>query len=90
MASIASSPPLPLPMLSLAVVLLLALCARGGEARPLPPLHGVRPLAFDEGYTQIFGSANLALLRDGRRVRLTLDESTGEPPCPFGFFFLLP
>ncbi|XP_066394245.1 probable xyloglucan endotransglucosylase/hydrolase protein 28 [Miscanthus floridulus] len=77
MASIASSPP-PLPMLSsLAVVLLLALCARGGEARPPPPLHGVRPLAFDEGYTQIFGSANLALLRDGRRVRLTLDESTG-------------
>jgi hypothetical protein len=87
MASIASSPPL-LPTLSLAVVLLLALCsARGGEARSPPPLHGVRPLAFDEGYTQIFGSANLALLRDGRRVRLTLDESTGEPPCPFGFFF---
>ncbi|ONM54846.1 putative xyloglucan endotransglucosylase/hydrolase protein 28 [Zea mays] len=65
-----------LPTLSLAVIL-LALCARGGEARPPPPLHGVRPLAFDEGYTQIFGSANLALLRDGRRVRLTLDESTG-------------
>nr|AWA44742.1 Xyloglucan endotransglucosylase/hydrolase [Saccharum spontaneum] len=77
MASIASSPPLPPLMLSLAVVLLLALWARGGEARPPPPLHGVRPLAFDEGYTQIFGSANLALLRDGRRVRLTLDESTG-------------
>lgn len=69
-----------LPTLSLAVIL-LALCARGGEARPPPPLHGVRALAFDEGYTQIFGSANLALLRDGRRVRLTLDESTGELPC---------
>ena len=81
-----ASPPLLLlllPMHALAVVLVLALSARGAEARPPPPLHGVRPLAFDEGYTQIFGSANLALLRDGRRVRLTLDESTGEPPQPF-------
>lgn len=87
MASSASCTML-LPTLSLAVIL-LALCARGGEARPPPPLHGVRPLAFDEGYTQIFGSANLALLRDGRRVRLTLDESTGELPC-CPLQFLLP
>lgn len=78
MASAASSPLL-LPALSLAVLALLA--PRGGvEARPPPPLHGVRPLAFDEGYAQIFGSGNLALLRDGRRVRLALDESTGEHP----------
>ncbi|TKW33015.1 hypothetical protein SEVIR_2G204800v4 [Setaria viridis] len=77
MASGASSSPM-VPALSLAVVLLLALCgARGGEARPPPPLHGVRPLAFDEGYAQIFGSSNLALLRDGRRVHLALDETTG-------------
>ncbi|KAJ1289577.1 hypothetical protein BS78_02G175300 [Paspalum vaginatum] len=74
-----SPPPLPALSLAAAVALLLALL-RGpaaASARPPPPLHGARPLAFDEGYTQIFGSANLALLRDGRRVRLTLDESTG-------------
>ncbi|KAF8657636.1 hypothetical protein HU200_059786 [Digitaria exilis] len=76
MASGASSPLLLLP-LAAAAVLLLLLAPRGGEARPPPPLHGVRPLAFDEGYAQIFGSGNLALLRDGRRVRLALDESTG-------------
>jgi xyloglucan:xyloglucosyl transferase len=73
-----SSPPLP-AALSLAAVLLLALCgAPGGEARQPPPLHGVRPLTFDEGYAQIFGSSNLALLRGGRRVHLALDETTGE------------
>ncbi|CAN6195834.1 unnamed protein product [Urochloa humidicola] len=72
-----SSTPLP-AALSLATVVLLALCVpRGVDARPPPPLHGVRPLAFDEGYAQIFGSSNLALLRGGRRVRLALDESTG-------------
>ncbi|CAN6210630.1 unnamed protein product [Urochloa humidicola] len=76
MASGASSSP-PLPALSLAAAVLLALWCGGVDARPPPPLHGVRPLAFDEGYAQIFGSSNLALLRDGRRVRLALDESTG-------------
>ncbi|KAL6655626.1 hypothetical protein ACP70R_006452 [Stipagrostis hirtigluma subsp. patula] len=86
MASSSSSPPSsssPVPRLPLAVLLLVVplavLLAGAGvaEARPPPPLRGVRPLAFDEGYTQIFGSGNLALLRDGRRVRLALDESTG-------------
>ncbi|OEL21289.1 putative xyloglucan endotransglucosylase/hydrolase protein 28 [Dichanthelium oligosanthes] len=72
-ASSSSSAPL-LRVLALAVAV-LALC--GAEARPPPPLHGVRPLAFDEGYAQIFGSTNLALHGDGRRVRLALDESTG-------------
>ena len=76
MASGALSSP-PLPALSLAAVVVLLLAARGG-ARPPQPLRGVRPLAFDEGYAQIFGSSNLALLRDGRRIRLALDESTGE------------
>ncbi|CAL5088446.1 unnamed protein product [Urochloa decumbens] len=80
MASGASSSPPPLAVAAATVVLLaLCLCAPrvGVDARPPPPLHGVRPLAFDEGYAQIFGSGNLALLRDGRRVRLALDESTG-------------
>ncbi|RLM86621.1 putative xyloglucan endotransglucosylase/hydrolase protein 28 [Panicum miliaceum] len=70
-----SSPALPVP--SLAAVVVVLLLAVRGEARPPHPLRGVRPLAFDEGYAQIFGSSNLALLRDGRRVRLALDESTG-------------
>jgi xyloglucan:xyloglucosyl transferase len=77
MASGASSSPA-LPVLSLAAVVVVLLLAVRGEARPPHPLRGVRPLAFDEGYAQIFGSSNLALLRDGRRVRLALDESTGE------------
>ncbi|KAG8049670.1 hypothetical protein GUJ93_ZPchr0009g899 [Zizania palustris] len=68
------------PALCLLVVLLvLALVPSGGDARP-PPLRlagGARHMAFDEGYTQIFGEGNLALLRDGRRVHLSLDESTG-------------
>ncbi|KAF8688340.1 hypothetical protein HU200_042301 [Digitaria exilis] len=80
MASGASSPLLLLPLAAVLLLLLLLVAPRGGEARPPRPLHGVRPLAFDEGYAQIFGSGNLALLRDGRRVRLALDESTGEHP----------
>ncbi|XP_062194008.1 probable xyloglucan endotransglucosylase/hydrolase protein 28 [Phragmites australis] len=83
MAYSSSSRPFPMPRLSLALLLPVVLLLRGDdgvrvvEARPPPPLHGVRPLAFDEGYTQIFGSGNLALLRDGRRVHLSLDDSTG-------------
>ncbi|GJM98878.1 hypothetical protein PR202_ga15926 [Eleusine coracana subsp. coracana] len=66
-------------MASLAVLFLpvLFLILRA-EARPPPPLHGVRHLAFEEGYTQIFGSSNLALHPGGKRVRLALDQSTGQ------------
>jgi xyloglucan:xyloglucosyl transferase len=39
-------------------------------------------MAFEEGYTQIFGSANLALRGEGRRVHLSLDEATGECSSP--------
>ncbi|CAM0951271.1 unnamed protein product [Alopecurus aequalis] len=75
MASSSSSPRLShlLPVLVVGVVLL----GHGGEARQPPPLHGVRPMAFEEGYTQIFGSSNLALHGEGKRVHLSLDESTG-------------
>ncbi|RWW30842.1 hypothetical protein GW17_00004549 [Ensete ventricosum] len=37
-------------------------------------------LSFEEGYTQLFGDGNLMLLRDGKRVHLSLDERTGPPP----------
>ena len=75
MASSSSSPRLSRLLLP---VILVLLGGRGGEARQPPPLHGVRPMAFVEGYTQIFGSANLALHGEGKRVHLSLDESTGE------------
>uniref|UniRef100_A0ACD5Y259 Uncharacterized protein n=1 Tax=Avena sativa TaxID=4498 RepID=A0ACD5Y259_AVESA len=61
----------------LLLLLLVLLLGHGSEARQPPPLHGVRPMAFDESYTQIFGSANLALRREGKRVHLSLDEATG-------------
>ncbi|XP_047051065.1 probable xyloglucan endotransglucosylase/hydrolase protein 28 [Lolium rigidum] len=79
----ASSSPSPrpsrrlLPVLAVAAVVLLLGPGGGVEARQPPPLHGVRPMAFEEGYTQIFGSANLALRGEGRRVHLSLDEATG-------------
>jgi xyloglucan:xyloglucosyl transferase len=34
-------------------------------------------IQFDEGYTQLFGDQNLIVHRDGKSVRLTLDERTG-------------
>ncbi|WOL20138.1 hypothetical protein Cni_G28940 [Canna indica] len=34
-------------------------------------------LSFEEGYTQLFGDGNLMLLRDGKRVHISLDERTG-------------
>lgn len=84
MASSSSCPP-PSPRLSHLLPVLVAavvLLGRGGEARQPAPLHGVvRSMAFDEGYTQLFGSGNLALRREGKRVHLALDESTGEC-CP--------
>jgi xyloglucan:xyloglucosyl transferase len=73
-SSSSSSPPWPAAMLSLTLLVL----ASAAKVRPPPPLHGARHLAFHEGYTQIFGSSNIALLRNGRRVRLALDVSTGE------------
>ncbi|KAG2707610.1 hypothetical protein I3843_05G142700 [Carya illinoinensis] len=34
-------------------------------------------MAFDEGYTQLFGSDNMAVHREGKLVHLSLDERTG-------------
>ncbi|KAL5200999.1 hypothetical protein ABZP36_035353 [Zizania latifolia] len=66
-------------LLLLLSLLVLAVVPHGGDARPpqLQLVRGARQMAFDEGYTQIFGDGNLALLRDGRLVHLSLDESTG-------------
>lgn len=38
-------------------------------------------IQFDEGYTQLFGDQNLIVHRDGKSVRLTLDERTGLCSC---------
>ncbi|KAG6493343.1 probable xyloglucan endotransglucosylase/hydrolase protein 28 [Zingiber officinale] len=40
-------------------------------------LQSLPVLSFEEGYTQLFGDGNLILLRDGKRVRISLDERTG-------------
>ncbi|KAJ8760568.1 hypothetical protein K2173_015235 [Erythroxylum novogranatense] len=42
-----------------------------GSKRNLPII------AFDEGYTQLFGDDNLVIRRDGNTVHLSLDERTG-------------
>ncbi|KAJ8774805.1 hypothetical protein K2173_017251 [Erythroxylum novogranatense] len=49
---------------------LLAVVVSGSE-RNLPII------AFDEGYTQLFGDDNLVIHRDGKAVHLALDERTG-------------
>ncbi|XP_072971536.1 probable xyloglucan endotransglucosylase/hydrolase protein 28 [Typha angustifolia] len=43
----------------------------------VPTLPNLTTLSFEEGYTQLFGDANLMLHRDGRRVHISLDERTG-------------
>lgn len=40
-------------------------------------LQNLSSLSFDEGYTQLFGDSNLVLLREGKTVRISLDERTG-------------
>ncbi|KAJ8479268.1 hypothetical protein OPV22_022995 [Ensete ventricosum] len=47
------------------------------EATALPELPNLTTLAFEEGYTQLFGDSNLMLHRDGRSVHLSLDQRTG-------------
>ncbi|CAL9167182.1 unnamed protein product [Musa hybrid cultivar] len=39
--------------------------------------HSLPTLSFEQGYTQLFGDGNLMLLRDGKRVHISLDERTG-------------
>lgn len=42
-----------------------------GSTKNLPIIN------FDEGYTHLFGEDNLAVVRDGKSVHLSLDERTG-------------
>jgi len=76
---------------SLLICSLLAFLVSGSQIqRTLLPV-----ISFDEGYTQLFGDANLAIHRDGKTVHLSLDERTGSYPFMvsiLGFrvmFFLL-
>jgi xyloglucan:xyloglucosyl transferase len=50
---------------------LLIVLVSGSSSSKLPII------AFDEGYTHLFGDNNLMVLRDGKSVRLTLNERTG-------------
>lgn len=48
------------------------------------PRRNLPIIAFEDGYTPLFGDHNLAIHRDGKSVHLSLDERTG-----FHFFFFL-
>lgn len=49
-----------------------------GSSRNLPIL------AFDEGYSHLFGDNNLMILKDGKSAHISLDERTGS----FFLFFI--
>ncbi|CAD5185697.1 unnamed protein product [Musa acuminata subsp. malaccensis] len=72
MASSSSSSSSSFFLLLLGVALFLS-----NEATALPELPNLTTLAFEEGYTQLFGDSNLMLHRDGRSVHLSLDRRTG-------------
>lgn len=46
-------------------------------------------IQFDEGYTHLFGDQNLIVHRNGKSVRLTLDERTGLCSCSSDFVLFL-
>nr|ACU21166.1 unknown [Glycine max] len=41
------------------------------------PRRNLPIIAFEDGYTPLFGDHNLAIHRDGKSVHLSLDERTG-------------
>ncbi|KAK8971295.1 putative xyloglucan endotransglucosylase/hydrolase protein 28 [Platanthera guangdongensis] len=53
-----------------------SLLAAGRFPAPIH-LENLTSISFDEGYTQLFGGGNLMLLRQGKAVRISLDERTG-------------
>ncbi|KAL5995522.1 hypothetical protein ACLOJK_025585 [Asimina triloba] len=56
----------------LGIFLITAICLGATKATPQnPPI-----LAFEDGYTQLFGDTNLMLHRDGKTVHLSLDQRT--------------
>lgn len=52
-------------------LLFFAVIASSGSLANLPII------AFEDGYTPLFGDHNLAIHRDGKSVHLSLDERTG-------------
>jgi len=62
-------------------LLFLAVIASSGSLANLPII------AFEDGYTHLFGDHNLVIHRDGKSVHLSLDERTGFFPS-FILFFL--
>lgn len=64
-------------------LLLLLVCSvlglASGSSKDLPII------SFDEGYSPLFGDSNLAILKDGKTVHMSLDERTGV--FLFLFFF---
>lgn len=61
----------------------LLLVLSSGSSRNLPII------AFEEGYTHLFGDNNLIIHEDGKSVHLSLDERTGFhlSTSPFSSFF---
>uniref|UniRef100_A0A1D1YXR5 Xyloglucan endotransglucosylase/hydrolase n=1 Tax=Anthurium amnicola TaxID=1678845 RepID=A0A1D1YXR5_9ARAE len=65
-------------LLGLSVFVSSLLCGLFAPASLADVVDGGLPvLAFEEGYTQLFGDSNLMLLRDGKTVHIALDERTG-------------
>jgi len=61
-------------------LLFFAVIASSGSLANLPII------AFEDGYTPLFGDHNLAIHRDGKSVHLSLDERTGLFLCFIRFF----
>lgn len=43
----------------------------------------VPTVAFEEGFSPLFGDGNLVRARDDRAARLLLDRRSGNPPIPY-------
>jgi hypothetical protein len=62
----------------LAAVLAIAACA----CLPAAVAFDVPTVAFDEGFSPLFGDGNLVRAADGRTARLLLDRRSGNPSIP--------
>jgi hypothetical protein len=63
--------------------LLAAVLAIGAACACLPAAaFDVPTVAFDEGFSPLFGDGNLVRAADGRTARLLLDRRSGNPSIP--------